>query len=123
MDRDLSPIREGRVTLTMANEKTEKGEKNKAIEAAIANIEKSFGKGSIMRLGEQRVEDIPAISTTSIGIDAAIGIGGLPRGRVIEIYGPESSGKTTLALHVVAEAQKAGGIAAYVDAEHALDAV
>jgi recombination protein RecA len=107
----------------MANEKGERNEKNKAIEAALAQIEKAFGKGSIMRLGEHRVDDIPAISTTSIGIDAAIGIGGLPRGRVIEIFGPESSGKTTLALHVVAEAQKAGGTAAYIDAEHALDAI
>ncbi len=107
----------------MATEKTERNEKNKAIEAALAQIEKAFGKGSIMRLGEHRVEDVPAISTTSIGIDAAIGIGGLPRGRVIEIFGPESSGKTTLALHVVAEAQKLGGTAAYIDAEHALDAM
>lgn len=104
----------------MANEKTDK---MKAIEAAIGNIEKQFGKGTIMRLGDHRVEDIAAISTSSIGVDAAIGIGGLPRGRIIEIYGPESSGKTTLALHVVAEAQKAGGIAAYIDAEHALDAI
>jgi len=106
----------------MANEKTERSEKNKAIEAALAQIEKQFGKGSIMRLGERKVEDVPAISTASIGIDAAIGIGGVPRGRVVEIYGPESSGKTTLALHIVAEAQKAGGIAAYIDAEHAMDA-
>jgi len=106
----------------MANEKTERSEKNKAIEAALAQIEKQFGKGSIMRLGERKVEDVPAISTTSIGIDAAIGIGGVPRGRVVEIYGPESSGKTTLALHIVAEAQKAGGLAAYIDAEHAMDA-
>jgi recombination protein RecA len=98
-------------------------EKVKAIEAALANIEKQFGKGSIMKLGDNRVEEIPVISTNSIGIDAAIGVGGVPRGRVIEIFGPESSGKTTLALHVVAEAQKAGGIAAYVDAEHALDAI
>ena len=104
----------------MANEKTDK---MKAIEAAIGNIEKQFGKRTIMRLGDHRVEDIAAISTSSIGVDAAIGIGGLPRGRIIEIYGPESSGKTTLALHVVAEAQKAGGIAAYIDAEHALDAI
>ncbi|HZN10838.1 MAG TPA: recombinase RecA, partial [Blastocatellia bacterium] len=96
--------------------------KGKAIEAALAQIEKSFGKGAIMRLGEHWVEDIPTVSTSSIGIDAAVGIGGFPRGRIVEIYGPESSGKTTLALHVVAEAQKAGGIAAYVDAEHALDA-
>ncbi len=107
----------------MANEKTEKTEKIKAIESALATIEKQFGKGSVMRLGERRkVEDVAAISTTSIGLDAAIGIGGLPRGRITEIYGPESSGKTTLALHVVAEAQKAGGLAAYIDAEHALDA-
>lgn len=101
----------------------EKSEKTKAVEAALLNIEKQFGKGAIMRLGEQRVDEIPVISTSSIGIDAAIGVGGLPRGRVIEVFGPESSGKTTFALHVVAEAQKAGGIAAYVDAEHALDAV
>jgi recombination protein RecA len=96
-------------------------DKGQAIEAALANIEKKFGKGSIMRLGERPVEDINVISTGSISLDAAIGIGGMPRGRVIEIYGPESSGKTTLALHVVAEAQKAGGIAAYIDAEHAMD--
>jgi len=102
---------------------TEKSEKSKAVEAALLNIEKQFGKGAIMRLGDNRVDEIPVISTSSIGIDAATGVGGLPRGRVIEIFGPESSGKTTLALHVVAEAQKAGGIAAYVDAEHALDAV
>lgn len=103
-------------------EKVERGEKNKAIEAAIANLEKQFGKGTVMRLGEHRVDEIPIISSSSIGIDAALGVGGFPRGRIIEIYGPESSGKTTLALHVVAEAQKAGGIAAYIDAEHALDA-
>ena len=100
----------------------EKNEKTRAGEAALLNIEKQFGKGAIMRLGEHRVDEIPVISTSSIGVDAAIGVGGFPRGRIIEIYGPESSGKTTLALHVVAEAQKAGGIAAYVDAEHALDA-
>src|SRR2546423_11348541 len=122
MTSRFTSIWKERVTLIMANERTEKSEKNKAIEAALANIEKSFGKGAIMRLGEHKVEDIPAISTSSIGIDAAIGIGGLPRGRIVEIYGPESSGKTTLALHVVAEAQKAGGIAAYIDAEHAMDA-
>jgi recombination protein RecA len=101
----------------------EKSEKTKAVEAALLNIEKQFGKGAIMKLGDHRVDEIPVISTSSIGIDAATGVGGLPRGRVVEIFGPESSGKTTLALHVVAEAQKAGGIAAYVDAEHALDAV
>jgi len=97
-------------------------DRGKAIEAALLNIEKRFGKGSIMRLGERDVLDVPAISTTSLSLDAAIGIGGVPRGRVIEIYGPESSGKTTLALHIVAEAQKAGGVAAYIDAEHAMDA-
>ena len=101
----------------------EKSEKTKAVEAALLNIEKQFGKGSIMKLGDQRVDEIPVISTSSIGIDAATGVGGFPRGRVVEIFGPESSGKTTLALHVVAEAQKLGGIAAYIDAEHALDAV
>ncbi len=97
-------------------------DRGKAIEAALSNIEKRFGKGSIMRLGEREVSDIPAISTTSLSLDAALGIGGVPRGRIIEIYGPESSGKTTLALHIVAEAQKAGGVAAYIDAEHAMDA-
>ncbi len=96
-------------------------ERGKAVEAALANIEKKFGKGSIMRLGERPVSDIAAISTTALSIDAAIGIGGIPRGRITEIYGPESSGKTTLALHIVAEAQKAGGVAAYIDAEHAMD--
>ncbi len=101
----------------------EKSEKAKAVEAALLNIEKQFGKGAIMRLGDHKSEDVPVISTSSIGLDAAIGVGGFPRGRVVEIFGPESSGKTTLALHVVAEAQKAGGIAAYIDAEHALDAV
>ncbi len=98
-------------------------DKAKAIEAALAQIEKNFGKGAIMKLGDHGTEDIPVISTSSIGIDAAIGVGGFPRSRVVEVFGPESSGKTTLALHVVAEAQKAGGIAAYIDAEHALDAV
>ncbi|MFC1610344.1 recombinase RecA [Myxococcota bacterium] len=97
-------------------------DREKAIELAIGAIEKQFGKGSIMRLGEDEViADIPVISTGSIGVDVALGIGGVPRGRVIEIYGPESSGKTTLALHIVAEAQTTGGIAAFVDAEHALD--
>ena len=97
-------------------------DRSRAIEAALLNIEKRFGKGSIMRLGEREISDVPAISTTSLSLDAAIGIGGVPRGRIVEIYGPESSGKTTLALHVVAEAQKAGGVAAYIDAEHAMDA-
>ena len=96
-------------------------DRGKAVEAALLNIEKRFGKGSIMRLGEREVADVQAISTTSLSLDAGIGIGGVPRGRIIEIYGPESSGKTTLALHIVAEAQKAGGVAAFIDAEHALD--
>src|SRR6187399_522008 len=99
-------------------------DKQKALQAALDQIDKNFGKGSIMRLGanDRRIE-VEAISTGSLGLDIALGIGGLPRGRVIEIYGPESSGKTTLSLHVVAEAQKLGGTAAYVDAEHALDPV
>ena len=99
-------------------------DKQKALEAALAQIDKNFGKGSIMRLGaNDRIIEVEAISTGSLGLDIALGIGGLPRGRVIEIYGPESSGKTTLALQVVAEAQKKGGICAFVDAEHALDPV
>src|SRR5881296_3100222 len=97
-------------------------DRGKAVEAALSNIEKKFGKGSIMLLCEREISDIPAISTTSLSLDIAVGVGGVPRGRIIEIYGPESSGKTTLALHVVAEAQKAGGVAAYIDAEHAMDA-
>ncbi|HEU4873228.1 MAG TPA: recombinase RecA [Pyrinomonadaceae bacterium] len=105
----------------MADDRTT-ADRGRAVEAALANIEKKFGKGSIMRLGEREVSDIPAISTTSLSLDAAIGVGGVPRGRIVEIYGPESSGKTTLALHIVAEAQKAGGVAAYIDAEHAMDA-
>jgi len=98
-------------------------EKEKAIELAVSSIEKAFGKGSIMRLGNEDalVKDVQAISTGSVSLDIALGVGGLPRGRIIEIYGPESSGKTTLALHAIAEAQKKGGIAAFVDAEHALD--
>ncbi len=97
-------------------------EKNKALDAALSQIERAFGKGSIMRLGSQdKVAEVKAISTGSLGLDIALGLGGLPRGRVIEIYGPESSGKTTLALHVVAQAQATGGTCAFVDAEHALD--
>lgn len=98
-------------------------EKTKALDAALKQIERAFGKGSIMKLGEDNKVEIEAISTGSIGLDIALGIGGLPKGRIIEIYGPESSGKTTLSLHVVAEAQKAGGTCAFVDAEHALDPV
>jgi recombination protein RecA len=98
--------------------------KKKSIDNALTQIERQFGKGSIMRLGDgSPVARIPTISTGSLGLDIALGIGGVPRGRVIEIFGPESSGKTTLALHIIAEAQKAGGVAAFIDAEHALDAV
>jgi recombination protein RecA len=98
--------------------------KQKAIDMALAQIEKQFGKGSIMRLGEQMAKlNVEVIPTGSVALDVALGVGGLPRGRVIEIYGPESSGKTTVALHVIAEAQKSGGVAAFVDAEHALDPV
>ena len=100
---------------------TDKQAKLKALEATISNIEKNYGKGAIMRLGDQPTEAIPVISTGSIGLDTALGVGGLPKGRVIEIFGPESSGKTTLALHAIAEAQKQGGIAAIIDAEHAFD--
>ncbi|MGE0846052.1 MAG: recombinase RecA [Flavobacteriaceae bacterium] len=96
-------------------------DKSKALEAALGQIERHFGKGSIMRLGQEQAVAVSAISTGSLGLDIALGIGGLPRGRIVEIYGPESSGKTTLALHTVAEAQKGGGICAFVDAEHALD--
>ena len=98
-------------------------DKEKAVETAMVQIERQFGKGSIMKLGSRPVIEVPVISTGSIALDKALGIGGLPRGRVIEIFGPESSGKTTLALHAVAEAQRQGGIAAFVDAEHALDTV
>ncbi|HMT15336.1 MAG TPA: ATPase domain-containing protein, partial [Aestuariivirga sp.] len=98
-------------------------DKNKALDAALSQIERAFGKGSIMKLGANQAMDVEAISTGSLGLDIALGIGGLPKGRVIEIYGPESSGKTTLALQTVAEAQKRGGICAFIDAEHALDPV
>nr|QEG13898.1 RecA [Clostridium botulinum] len=98
-------------------------EKMKALQAALTQIEKQFGKGSVMKLGEEKVLNIEAISTGSLSLDIALGIGGIPRGRIIEIFGPESSGKTTVALHIVAEAQKAGGTAAFIDAEHALDPV
>jgi len=105
-----------------ATEMTRK-DKEKVLEAAVQNIEKQFGKGSLMRLGsgETLSDGVESIPTGSLSLDLAVGIGGLPRGRVIEIYGPESSGKTTLTLHAIAEAQKKGGIAAFIDAEHALD--
>ena len=96
-------------------------EKLKALQAAMSKIEKDFGKGSIMRMGDEQVEHVDVIPTGSIGLNAALGVGGYPKGRIIEIYGPESSGKTTLAIHAIAECQKAGGIAAFIDAEHAFD--
>jgi recombination protein RecA len=106
----------------MAEErKAPSAEKLKALQMAMAKIDKDFGKGAIMRLGEEKVEDIPVISTGSVGMNLALGVGGYPRGRVIEIYGPESSGKTTLAIHAMAEVQRQGGIAAIIDAEHAFD--
>ena len=101
----------------------ENAEKKKALEVAMSQIEKQFGKGSVMKLGEFKAMEIEAIPTGALSLDIALGIGGVPRGRIIEIFGPESSGKTTLALHVVAEAQKMGGEAAFIDAEHALDPV
>jgi recombination protein RecA len=103
-------------------QQTEQEAKQQALDAALKNIEKNFGKGAVMRLGDDATKmDVDVISTSSLGLDLALGIGGVPRGRIIEIYGPESSGKTTLALHIVAEAQKGGGNAAFIDAEHALD--
>src|SRR3989440_5335440 len=97
-------------------------DKLRALEMALGQIDKQYGKGSIMRLGERPMAAVETIQTGSIALDLALGVGGVPRGRICEIYGPESSGKTTLALHIVAEAQKAGGVAAYIDAEHAMDA-
>ena len=104
-------------------EKESNVDRQKALEAALAQIDRAFGKGSAMKLGQKEAMQVEAVSTGSLGLDIALGVGGLPRGRVIEIYGPESSGKTTLALHCIAEAQKIGGTAAFVDAEHALDPV
>ena len=98
-------------------------EKRKALEVAMSQIEKQFGKGSVMKLGEFKAMEVEAIPTGALSLDIALGIGGVPRGRIIEIFGPESSGKTTLALHVISEAQKMGGEAAFIDAEHALDPV
>ncbi|WP_200910860.1 MULTISPECIES: recombinase RecA [unclassified Sphingomonas] len=108
--------------MAAANDKAA-GERQKALDAALAQIDRAFGKGSAMKLGQKEAMQVEAISTGSLGLDIALGVGGLPRGRVIEVYGPESSGKTTLALHVLAEAQKGGGTVAFVDAEHALDPV
>ncbi|WP_423895027.1 ATPase domain-containing protein, partial [Candidatus Pelagadaptatus aseana] len=97
--------------------------KEKALQAALGQIERQFGKGTVMRMGDKERERIPAVSTGSLGLDIALGIGGLPKGRIVEIYGPESSGKTTLTLQAIAEAQKAGGTCAFIDAEHALDPI
>ncbi len=99
----------------------DKNDKLSALKLTLDKLEKTYGKGTVMKLGDQAIDDTPAISTGSIGLNAALGVGGLPKGRVVEIYGPESSGKTTLALHVIAESQKTGGIAAFIDAEHAFD--
>lgn len=102
-------------------EKAAKQAKMKALQAAMSKIEKDFGKGSIMRMGDEKIENVEVIPTGSLGLDVALGVGGYPKGRIVEIYGPESSGKTTLAIHAIAEAQKQGGIAAFIDAEHAFD--
>src|SRR5881409_4500215 len=106
----------------MADRTIEKDERKRALDLALSQIEKQYGKGAIMRLGTAEIPaDVPAISSGSLGLDLALGVGGFPRGRVIEIFGPEASGKTTLSLHVIAEAQKQGGMGAFIDAEHALD--
>jgi len=102
-------------------QKAEQQAKMKALQAAMSKIEKDFGKGSVMRMGDEKVANVDVIPTGSIGLDMALGVGGYPRGRITEIFGPESSGKTTLAIHAIAEAQKQGGIAAFIDAEHAFD--
>jgi len=118
---------EGEITVTQANLRLVEGtsvDKTKALDAALSQIERAFGKGSIMRLGKnEKAVEIDTVPTGSLGLDIALGVGGLPRGRVVEIYGPESSGKTTLTLHVIAEAQKKGGVCAFIDAEHALDTI
>src|SRR6202521_4248676 len=119
-------MQEGKITVTQANLRLVEGtsvDKTKALDAALSQIERAFGKGSIMRLGKQKALEVETVPTGSLGLDIALGVGGLPRGRVVEIYGPESSGKTTLTLHVIAEAQKKGGVCAFVDAEHALDPI
>ena len=105
-----------------ASQATEQENKLKALQTTLEKLDKTYGKGTVMRLSDTKVLDIGCISTGSLGLDLALGIGGIPRGRVVEIYGPESSGKTTLAMHCIAEAQKLGGLAAFIDAEHAFDA-
>ena len=113
----------GNLKVVESENQLNSSDRQKALDAALAQIDRAFGKGSAMKLGQRKALEIEAISTGSLGLDIALGIGGLPKGRVIEVYGPESTGKTTLALHVIAEAQKAGGTAAFVDAEHALDPI
>ena len=110
-------------TVVTATQKTEPGAKKDALATALAQIEKQFGKGAVMKLGDNAAMQVEAISTGSLGLDMALGVGGVPRGRIVEVYGPESSGKTTLALHILAEAQKQGGEVAFIDVEHALDPV
>jgi recombination protein RecA len=121
MEADV--VKTSETTKDLSMDKKEQQNKQKALESSILNIEKSFGKGSIMKLGSKKAIAIESISSGSLLLDAALGIGGYPKGRIVEIYGPESSGKTTLALHAIAESQKAGGVAAFIDAEHALDPV
>ncbi|MDD2375345.1 MAG: ATPase domain-containing protein, partial [Eubacteriales bacterium] len=117
--------RAGKTAGKSAQEVSQKAaaDRSRALDAALGQIEKQFGKGAVMKLGERAATQIEAIPTGALSLDLALGVGGVPRGRVVEIYGPESSGKTTVALHIIAEAQKAGGTAAFIDAEHALDPV
>ncbi|MBA7487439.1 MAG: recombinase RecA [Prevotella sp.] len=117
----MAKTEEELVTGKAEQEKAAKQAKMKALQAAMSKIEKDFGKGSIMRMGDEKIENVEVIPTGSLGLDVALGVGGYPKGRIVEIYGPESSGKTTLAIHAIAEAQKQGGIAAFIDAEHAFD--
>lgn len=120
MENKKIEIRKGKADMSAVS--STMPDKKKALEAALTQIERAFGKGSIMRMGDDHVLEVEVISTGSLGLDHALGVWGIPRGRAVEVFGPESSGKTTLALHVIAEAQKAGGTAAFIDAEHAFDA-
>jgi len=120
MEKKRVEIKKGKKE--MASSSATAGDRKKALDAALGQIERSFGKGAIMRLGNGNVLEVETISTGSLGLDYALGVGGVPRGRVIEVFGPEASGKTTIALHIIAQTQKAGGVAAFIDAEHALDA-
>jgi len=123
IERDDSMAEKAALRVVNTDKSEKETDKEKALAAALGQIDRAFGKGSVMRLGEKTAMEIEGISTGSLGLDIALGIGGLPRGRIVEIFGPESSGKTTLALHCIAEAQKSGGVCAFVDAEHALDPV